>query len=79
MASAMLEFAARPSDSLPASIASFAHPIHVDASGLETDFDADVDHAEPLRHERVVVAPNRRTSSSENLAWDPASSLELSV
>ncbi len=39
MASTVLEFGAQPSDSLPALISSFAHPVHVDESLFEMDPD----------------------------------------
>ena len=40
MADTVLEFGAQPSDSLPATIASFAHPVHVDTILAEMDQDA---------------------------------------
>ena len=38
-ASTVLQFAAHPSDSLPASIASFAHPIHLGSDPSEVEQD----------------------------------------
>ena len=43
MASMVLEFAAQPSDSLPAQISTFSHPVHVDESLFEMDQGAMVD------------------------------------
>ena len=40
MASTVLEFSARPNDSLPALIASFAHPVHVDSELFDADSDS---------------------------------------
>ncbi|KAI1784398.1 hypothetical protein LXA43DRAFT_1123642, partial [Ganoderma leucocontextum] len=60
----ILHFAAQPSDSLPAFIASFAGPVHVGSAMSETDPDAiDDDGAE--WQEMDVMAPTRTTPSSQ--------------
>ena len=60
----VLQFAAQPSSSLPASIASVAHPVHVDAAPYEVDSDVmvadgsewrDMDNVVGLTQEEGVV------------------------
>ncbi|KAI1786647.1 hypothetical protein LXA43DRAFT_1099039 [Ganoderma leucocontextum] len=69
-ASTVLEFAAQPSESLPAFIASFAHPVHVDSAGhsealseVDCESDAVVDDGPEGREMDVVTAPARDTRS----------------
>lgn len=81
MTATMLQFGAKPSNSLPAVIASFAHPIHVDAALLETDLDAIFEDASECNEEVSMVAPAPilGTSSSERPVRDQASKLEPCV
>ncbi|KAI1782329.1 hypothetical protein LXA43DRAFT_1187693 [Ganoderma leucocontextum] len=77
-ASTVLQFGARPSDSLPAFIASFAYPVHVDSALSQTDPDAIVDDGSEWR-EMDVVAPARTTPSYQSTSPAPnqASNLNL--
>ena len=51
----MLQFAARPSDSLPSFIASFAHPVHVESVPPEMEPDALVDNGSGGREMDVAT------------------------
>ncbi|KAI1784404.1 hypothetical protein LXA43DRAFT_1123682 [Ganoderma leucocontextum] len=66
----VLQFAAQPSDSLPAFIASFAGPVHVDSALSETDADA-IDDKGVDWQEKDVVAPTRTTASSSSQSPAP--------
>ncbi|KAI1782262.1 hypothetical protein LXA43DRAFT_1104450 [Ganoderma leucocontextum] len=76
----VLQFAAQPSDCLPASIASFAHPVHVDSalSDSETDPDAIDDNGAEWQ-EMDMAAPTRTTAASQSPAREQPSELEHSV
>lgn len=63
MASTVLEFGAQPSDSLPALIASFAHPIHVDSELLEIDEDPIANHGPEREIDTVALAPDVQSRS----------------
>ena len=70
MASTVLEFAAQPSDSLPALIASFAHPVYVDSDVLfEPDLDVIATRKSEVEEIGAVVAapevPSRPSPTSE--------------
>ena len=54
----VLQFAAQPSDSLPPSIASFAHPVYVESALTETDSDGLVNDGSEWR-ELDAVAPTK--------------------
>lgn len=69
----VLQFAAQPSSSLPASIATFAHPVHLDSALCETDGDVmgadgsewrEVDEVTPTREEGAILSesPPRATA-----------------
>ncbi|KAI1784396.1 hypothetical protein LXA43DRAFT_1066798 [Ganoderma leucocontextum] len=64
----VLQFAAQPSDSLPAFIASFGSPVHVDSAVSETDPDAIDDSGAEWQEMDVVAAPTRMTPSSQSSA-----------
>ena len=66
--STVLEFAAQHSDSLPASIASFANPVHIDSSLSST---ADTDEIE--QQELHALEPIWMTSSQGTTTQAPAS------
>ncbi len=53
----VLQFGAQPSDSLPAFITPFAHPVHVDSDLYEADPDTYIDSTRPEGQEINVVAP----------------------
>ena len=69
MASTVLEFGAQPSDDLPAAIASFAHPVHVDDVVFEMEsFSIVEDESEWLAMDVVASAPDgssRKSPTSE--------------
>ncbi|KAI1784391.1 hypothetical protein LXA43DRAFT_1101431 [Ganoderma leucocontextum] len=78
----VLQFAAQPSDSLPASIASFAHPVHVDSALFDSEMDPDAINDNGAEWQEMdVVAPTRTTASSqpESPAPEQPSELEHSV
>lgn len=68
VASTVLQFGAQPSDSLPAAISSFAHPIHIDESLFDVDPDATFEDGYELQDARTldVVAPVHETPSSQS-------------
>ena len=61
-ASAVLEFGAQPSDSLPSFIASFAHPVHVDPILSETDNEAVVEGADEPERQPLAKTPSDQGS-----------------
>ncbi|KAI1784403.1 hypothetical protein LXA43DRAFT_1101440 [Ganoderma leucocontextum] len=73
----ILQFAAQPSDSLPAFIASFAGPVHLDYALSETDPDA-IDNSGAEWQEMDVVAPTRTTASSQSPGREQPPELEHS-
>lgn len=78
MASTVLQFGARPSSSLPHVIASFAHPIHLDAALFETDLYANIEDGSECQ-EISMVAPMLGAPSFERPVRDQTSKLEPSV
>nr|VWO94430.1 Filamentous fungal-specific transmembrane protein [Ganoderma boninense] len=64
MAASMLEFGAQPSDSLPASIASFANPVHVGDSLFESEPSASVEDGSDLRGTMDAAALTSGSQSS---------------
>ena len=63
MESRVLNFAARPSDSLTSFITSFAHPVHIDPALFETDMDGTMGDASE-RRDSDETAPFSETESS---------------
>ena len=78
MASTVLEFAAQPSDSLPAAIASFAHPVHVDGVLFGTEPFAIVE-GDAECPELGVVVPALEGPSHQNPASEPGQLAAYSV
>ncbi|KAM5545111.1 hypothetical protein V8D89_001222 [Ganoderma adspersum] len=66
MASTLLEFGARPSNSLPPLIASFAHPVHVDESLFEIDPDQIVNDGSEVQDGEDKAGPTLQTPSSHS-------------
>ena len=74
MASAVLEFGAQPSTSLPSFIASFAHPVHVESVLSEMEPGESIDD-ESERHEADVVEPALETPSEQTPPARPGGQL----
>ena len=74
MASIKLEFAAQPSHSLPAFIASFAHPVHVDLNLVEKDLDASANNKSEAQEINAVI-PAPEVSSHQSPISQPLGQL----
>lgn len=66
MASAMLEFKAQPSTSLPSFIASFSHPVHVDSEMLSAMDSAEIVDGGSEQHNVSVVTPSLVAPSEQS-------------
>ncbi|PIL26898.1 hypothetical protein GSI_10036 [Ganoderma sinense ZZ0214-1] len=85
MAGSMLQFGAQPSDSLPASIASFANPVHVGDSLFESELGAstsvesdgsELRLGESDTNSNFPGAPILETPSAQNPSGDQSLTLE---
>ena len=73
----MLQFATQPGKTLPAFIASFAHPVHIDSSMSEADFSATVDDGLEWQDADTMAPPSPETlSCPEGLSVERPSDLE---
>ena len=78
VASTILEFRAQPNETLPAFIASFAHPVHIDVTMAERDPDAIAEDRYEGR-EVDMVGPTSEVPSSQGPGCGQTSGLEPCV
>ena len=70
--SAVLEFGARPVDSLPSFLASFARPVHVDSTLSDSDADRDASLDGGSQWDEVDAVTPTETAVSSSKTSNPA-------